>query len=197
MLTRDDEHVYRWDGKPVPGVTELLSLLKDFAGISAEVLAAAGERGTDVHTACEFDDKGTLDEDTLTDEVWPYLEAYRLFKREHKPEILANEQFVYHPLFRYAGQLDRVLGFKFASYPFDAWTVDLKTTLKLNDVMGLQLAGYDMAFGPNNGKRGRAILHLLRDGTYKFVTFQDPNDARMFTSLITIYNWRKEHKCPN
>lgn len=191
MLTFDPElHEYRFAGQVVPHVSDFSDRLKDLGWATPEQIAAAGERGTDVHYATVLNDLNDLVEGSVTDEVRPFLNAYRKFMREVKPEWYEIEKPVYHPTFKYAGTLDRaglVLG-KFG-------IVDLKTGIQ-TPVTGLQLGGYELAW--NAGGYGPTVqtrigLYLRKDGTYKMVPYDDPSHVRGFIALVTLNQWHEQN----
>ena len=58
LVFNEDNHTYELDGRPLPSVTEILSILNDFSDVSPYVLAQAARRGTLVHEYCEMIDYG-------------------------------------------------------------------------------------------------------------------------------------------
>ena len=54
----------------------------------------AMDRGTAIHEATALDDKGDLDESTVDPAVKPYLDGWRLFRREMEPQFLTIEEKV-------------------------------------------------------------------------------------------------------
>jgi hypothetical protein len=112
-LTLDLEtHTYRLNGVVIPdhitGILEAEGLV-DFSAVSESVLDHATWRGSAVHLACLLDDQGDLDESTVDPEALPYLDAFRLCRRNLNPTILAAEVSLYHPIHKYCGTLDRVV----------------------------------------------------------------------------------------
>jgi hypothetical protein len=189
-------HTYAIDGVKVPSVTQILKPLYSFDGIPAAVLNAKAALGTAVHRACELLDKDDLDEES--DEgraalapLSGYLNAYKAFKRDKRLVILANEKRLFHPVHRYAGQIDR-------SYAMDGdvWDVDLKSTVSMSPIVGIQTAAYtDMlrANGRADIKARRGALQLFPDGKYKLHEFSDPQDFPVFLSLLTIKRFKDRH----
>lgn len=104
------KHVFRLTstGERVPSVTQVLRALRmtpDFSFIDPYYAL----RGTYVHEATELLDNGTLDEESLDGEIASYVEAYRLFRREWSGSIVEVEKRLYHPVYRYAGIIDRTI----------------------------------------------------------------------------------------
>jgi len=188
-LTFEEEgHVYRWDGNVVPSVTQILDGITEFR-CSPEVLAAAAERGTDVHTACELEALGKLDYATVTEEVWPYLNAWLRFREEMKPAIEATEDLLYHELFCYAGQRDLRIAYRAK----ESWTVDIKTSATESIAWPIQTAAYALADTAHGNQLRRAVLMLGKDGRYKWREYKDLNDQKVFICLKTIRDWKIKH----
>jgi len=188
MLTFDEAtHTYYWHGKRVPGVTGLLKTLHNFDGVPTDVLEAASQRGTAVHLACEYLDKGILDEDSVDPAIAGYVNGWRLFMAEKKPAWSAIEQMFYHPALAYAGTLDRE-----GLMEGDEWTLDIKTAAASHPVWGIQTAAY--ANGRGKPKSRRGTVQLRADGTYRLIEWKASTDWPVFVSLITITSFLEQHK---
>ena len=188
MLTFDPvAHRYTFDGKPVPSVTTVLKPLYDFGAIDQAVLAAKAALGTAVHVATELDDADDLDEGSVHELVRPYLEAWRLFRRETGATVVTSEQRVYHRVHRYAGTLDRVLSINGVMH-----LTDIKTSVEIHAGVGPQTAGYLAALGDKNITQ-RAVVQLKPDGTFRFNPLNDPNDMAVFMSLLTVHRFKERH----
>lgn len=190
LLFDEPSHTYTVGGIVVPSVTQIIAPLYSFEGIPEAILNAKRDLGRAVHTACEYDDDGDLDEDTVSDQVRPYLEAYRAFRRDTGAEVVLNEQRLYNPKHRYAGTIDR--RFLIAR---ELWTVDLKTTASMSPAVGVQLAAYDRLV-EEAGERADSkmgALQLKPDSSYKLHPFSSPADFPVFLSLLNVYNWRAKN----
>src|SRR5687767_7346130 len=90
-------HTYRVDGQVVPSVTQILQALDivDYSYIPPAVREAALLRGRKVHIATHFDDQGDLDEQTVPEEILPYVFAWRRFRQESgfQPELIEHRGF--------------------------------------------------------------------------------------------------------
>lgn len=177
-----DASAYMIDGARVPSVTEILSIggWSDFSGIDPEILARAAARGTFVHEASELHDEGDLDWDSVPREWVGYVRAYEKFKAERQFQIIESEVVVKNKLHRYAGQLDRrglldgkpvILDIKTSSQPSPSW--------------GPQIAGYAACYAEPHG---RVALWLRRDGTYRVISYPDPDDTRLFLATAAVVN---------
>jgi hypothetical protein len=188
-------HTYTLDGVKVPSVSQILKPLYSFDGIPLSVLNAKAALGTRIHRACELLDNDDLDEESdagraALEPIAGYLAAYKNFKRDKRLVILANEQLLHHPVHRYAGQIDR-------SYAFDGsvWDVDLKSTVSMSPIVGLQTAAYSemLKAGGRLQTAKRGALQLFPDGKYKLHEFTDPGDFAVFISLLTVKRFKERH----
>lgn len=153
-----------------PSVTEVLSLVQDFADIPKGILERAAKRGTAAHLACELLDRGLLDEDLLEHEVKPYLDAWRGFIYAYEPEFIDIEkpfsvvcESPYNYQY-YSRGLDRT-----AKIAGEIWLLDIKTVSQISahskKVYACQLGGYCGGVDYDLDKAG--IVHLRKDGTFK------------------------------
>jgi hypothetical protein len=195
LLFDDAAHRYTIDGAMVPSVTQVLKPLYDFSMVRAELLAAKAALGTAIHRACELLDNDDLDEESDAGRaalapLAGYLAAYKTFLADEKPEILHNEQRMYHPVHRYAGTTDRryLIGGQ-------VWDVDLKSTVSMSPVVGIQVAAYSELFKANGdtARARRGALQLFPNGKYYFNEFKDPGDFAVFLSLLTVQRFKERH----
>lgn len=103
-----DRHVYTFNGQILPSTTGILKemgLTPDYSMIDPFYAM----RGQYVHKATELYDRGTLDEDTVDDEIAPYLEQYRKAKANFPFEIIDIEKMLRHPVYGYTGTIDRTI----------------------------------------------------------------------------------------
>lgn len=189
MLEFDEaKHEYRYNGIVVPGVTTILKPLSNYSQVAPNVLARAAQLGTMVHKTTELYDEGVLDEDDLDPILVPYLEGWKLFRREVEFEPITIEHRMYHPA-GFCGTSDRT-GYVRSKKS----VVDIKKMMTLGPVIGPQLAAYKEAHNHEGaGIEKRYALGLRPDGTYRLQEFADPSDLPCFMSLLTIHNWRLKH----
>lgn len=75
-----DGHVYTYQGQHWPSITQIL---KAEGFIDTTWFDEwSRDKGSMVHMACHYDITGELDEDSLDDEIRPYLAAFRKFMAE-------------------------------------------------------------------------------------------------------------------
>ena len=187
-------HTYYVNDLVVPGVTGTLDMLSQYEGIPSPVLEYKSAIGRAVHKACELDDLGDLDEESVGPNCLPYLQAWRQFRADMKLEIIAVEQWVYHPKKRYAGQLD-VVGRMAGA----VWIIDRKCTATLSRVCGLQTAAYMAAWNEggqpaNHLATKRAAVQLRPDGRYMFQEYSDTRDFTVYCAALLLSSWRLHNK---
>lgn len=189
-LTFDEAaHEYRLDGRRLPSVTQLLAPLVDYSKVPRETLERAQALGTAVHRMTELYDNDDLDEESLSDELRPYLASWLRFRTECQFEPVTIEHRMSHPLYRYAGTSDRtgIIKGRLA-------VVDLKKMMVLGPHIGPQLAAYEKLHQAEGLKvLDRFALGLRPDGTYRLQPYTDPLDWQCFLSHLTIRNWKEKH----
>lgn len=189
-ITFNEElHEYRFNGKVVPSVTQLIEWAYNFSHVPEDVMEYKSMLGTAVHKACELLDLGTLDESSVDPVVAPYLDAYRRFTAECHPKWDAIEMRVFSEIYGYAGTLDR-RGEVMGSYGY----FDIKTSATISPPVGMQLSGYKIADGDRGITTKRAAIQLKPNGKYQVHWFTDAMDDAAFLSAVTLSNWRKKHE---
>lgn len=202
VLTLDEAtHTYRLGDRVLPSVTQVGDWMDAYAGVPADVLALAADRGRAVHLACELDDADELG--SVPDVIAPYVEAWRALKRETGAVIHAVEERIVDPVYGYAGTLDRVMAFPLLKRwrPADLAIVEIKATAALPPSAGPQTAAYLAAWNvhaypdlPGLGKCNRRfVAHLRGDGTYRLHECTDATDRAVFLAGLTLYHWRARH----
>lgn len=180
-LTFDaDKHEYRFAGKVIPSVTQILAPLSNFGAVHPDVLAAAQQFGTAVHLACELDDLGQLDLAALDPALVPYLEGWRAFCADYAVKWDAIESRIFHAPMGYAGTLDRAGLVKGKQA-----IVDIKSGATLMPSVGPQLAAYAQAYSPIGRAMDRYAVRLFPNG-YEVKQYFSPTDWPVFASLITL-----------
>lgn len=190
MLTFDEGlHQYKANGVVVPSVTQCLNKLHDFGMVSKDILEAACQRGSYVHTLCEYHDQNDLDSESIGN-YGGYLDAWIQFCADYKSVWSGIEVRGYSERYGYAGTWDRnglLNGSKFV--------VDIKTSLAPHPVWGLQTSAYRQLIAETDQSwllSRRATVQLRPDGTYKFIEWNSPNDWPTFLALITLINWNQK-----
>jgi hypothetical protein len=190
MLDFNDElHQYTFNGVVKPSVTQCLSKLHDFGLVRKDILEAACQRGSFVHTLCEYHDENDLDSASIGIYAG-YLDAWIAFCADYKAVWEGIEVRGYSERYGYAGTWDRhglLNGAKFVC--------DIKTSQASHPVWGLQTAAYRQLKAETDSSwmlARRATVQLRPDGTYKFIEWTDPTDWTTFLSLINLINWSQK-----
>ncbi len=181
-------------GVVVPSVTQVIAPLIDYSMVSQELLALAAERGDAVHKATWLDDQNDLEESSIDEVVFPYLYAWRKFRRDKcEWSVFQGERWVYSKEHGYAGTLDRL--FQMNPRFKDLALTEIKTTSQILPATGVQLAGYNIALPPEIKRHitKRFVVQLRADGEYRLEEFTDQTDFATFHSLLSITHWKKRH----
>jgi hypothetical protein len=174
-------HVYRYGGRVVPSVTQILGMLNDFSSVPPEKLARAADFGRNVHAAIDLDNQGALDEEALDPALLPYLNQWRRFLEETGFVVTSSEQRIYHKRLHYAGTLD-VAGV----WQNTSWLLDVKTGWVPKSV-GPQLAAYQQAL-PTPPKRRLCVQ--LTEERYNLHECKGPTDFSIFQSCLNVFNFK-------
>jgi hypothetical protein len=184
IILQQPEHVYREtkSGIVLPGVT---TILKAKGWIDDRWYnETARLRGTAVHLAIHFLEKGTLDPFSIDPVVEPYIQSYEGFKAISGFRVVYHEKLVFHPIYRYAGSLDAV-----GILNGQEVILDYKTG-EVQPWAALQLAAYNACLPPSStgGLRKRFGLRLFGDGSpARLEPFTDPMDEQVFFADVGSY----------
>lgn len=178
----DKGHIYMLDGQRLPCVSDLCRFLHREIYKDAPIwqMEAAADRGTKVHAATEALDKSGRAE--IEDEYLPYLQAYAAFRKEHDVQWELIEHPDYHPIYLYAGTIDR-----YGTVDGHKTLLDIKTTYKVyKPLCSASLNLYRMILESRGKDVERlVILHLKKDGSYKLIKFE--KSVSVALSLITLH----------
>jgi hypothetical protein len=181
-----DAHIHRLGGRVIPGSSDIL---KD-AGFSYP--AGNMELGRAVHLATEYDDLGELDERTVTDEVLPFLLAWRSFRQENQFKPRRIEESNVNVALGFAATLDREgTWINPKTHTPRAVLVEIKKYAP-TFFTGLQLALQDLTLPTLTAPRDRVVAQLKPDGTYQIHWFKDPCERNLAMSLVSLY-WYKRN----
>lgn len=183
-LTFDETlHQYRLDGRMVPSVTQIL---RQCGIIDASWYTPEGTlRGTFAHEATALDDRGILDESTVDDVIWPYLHAWRLFRKESGGAIIDIERRVWNDDGLYAGTLDRLVMWHSRHF-----LLDIKTGAP-GAWHALQTAAYAECVG---SRPKRASVYLKDTGRYSVVEHASLDDIGVFRAATALWHWKRNSR---
>lgn len=184
----DSNHEYFLEGQPIPSVTTVLKdvgIYKFWEGPNSEWYM---ERGTKVHKAVHFLEKGTLDRKSLDERIEPYVKAWEKFKEEHIVVVHDSEIRLYDSALWVAGTADILCDLFWEKSNIDA-VVDIKCGGH-QTFYAYQLAGYELLSRDQN-TRDRFSLHLKDDETYELKKHKEVVDYDIFIGAVNTYHAKK------
>ena len=200
MLTRDENHIYRWNKIIVPGANEILkaSGIVSFDHIPVDKREIGMHNGRVVHATTSLWDAEKLDYDFVVAndkdaefKVIPYLEGWMKFRKDYnitKSKIISNEKMLYSKERIFAGQHDRVIRIQ------DFTMLDIK--MYANSKMGgdLQTAGYSILWDENYPKKkikNRIVVRLVPND-YGIFVYKNKSDYYDFLVCLQMHNLKKK-----
>lgn len=185
-------HVYRYKGAVVPSVTQVLKPLENWDFLDEEAKAFYSERGTEVHRTTALYDLDDLVEESVDPDIAGYLQSWKKLRQDPALKILSVEEFVFHPLLRVAGTMDRRMLIKRRHA-----VLDIKAGVKLAS-HGVQVFGYKRLWNHNRTKDEQIVdcytAYLDKEGGMpKLVQWTDETHDAEFIALLTDRNWRTKY----
>lgn len=178
---KEEDHTYWTEGRRVPSVTECLKsvgLMPGMEFVSDEAVLF----GTRVHRMLHFYNKGTLDMNTVTDDILPALNAYTEFVMATGFKPRRWERRVFDAQLWVAGQYDVEGELASGQQAF----IDFKSGI-VKAWTAIQVAGYARCAGAPHARRfGLSV----GNGKPKLIEFKNPNDVGLFVSAVSIHNWK-------
>lgn len=197
LVFDEDKHIYRYNGKRVPCVSDVLKIIDVVAldGIPLRYLLTAGERGKRVHEITEDLEYGLVD---ILDEDWQYENAdivnyvygYVNFLQENKEFPLAMEQKLYCEEIGIAGTLDLV-----KEIDGNLAIVDKKTSGVIGWLRStIQLNFYRILWNNNFSQKVDKlyILHLEKTGEHRLIPIEI--NEELVEKYLAIYREIKGDK---
>jgi len=178
----ETKHEYRMDGRSVPSVTQILSVVQDFSSIPPEQLRIAAEWGSAVHEYLQLYDAGELDLKKADPRMLPIIDAWERMKiaRGWVNPLISEEKY-YSEKYRFAGKLDRL--FKSG----DVYTlIDFKTgdhqytDLQTSAYLHLVRENYAMI------RADRMMIHFDIDGKVRSETYPMSDFKKDFSDFLCI-----------
>lgn len=188
-----EKHRYFWDECEWPSVSKLLRPITDeeLAAIPREVLEAARQRGTSIHTA--IDEYLATGFDLSVGETAAMMKQFKRFMAEHRVVVIAHEVKLRHVGYGYAGRADMlaVLGDEDVIRP-----IDYKATYEINTSVALQLHMYEMSLISYNLPVAEGRVLWLKPDRYELVpaSLIAPKTTYEATcrGLITVNSWKTQ-----
>jgi hypothetical protein len=188
-LTFDAEaHRYTLNGKRVPSVTQVLSVLEDWDKVPWDVLEAARVFGSHVHDAVDLMIRGILDWDALDAALLPYVQGAQRFIADSGIRIVRSELRVAHPTLGFAGTMDVL-----ADWTGNLSVIDWKSGV-LPRAVGPQTAAYAEAYAAMHGekvKRRHCVqLNPEFQRGYKVHPLTRTTDWHIFQSCLNVHRFK-------
>lgn len=187
-------HTYRLDGVIIPSVTQITKEagLIDLTYVKQDILAYKADLGNKVHSTTELYDGNNLNIEKLHPLLRGYLEGWIKFRKECDFVPTSLEQMMFHPLYRYAGRIDRI-----GTMQGVLTQLDIKSGVHHHSY-AIQSGGYAELYNYGKDKKQhikkRTTLYLKDNGTYSLKEHKEPNDIRIFLAALTITNYLRSKK---
>ncbi|MCD8201066.1 MAG: hypothetical protein LUD47_03255 [Clostridia bacterium] len=183
-----DKHVYTIGGRVLPSVSQVMNPLSKshYGNVPHDVLQAAADRGTAVHSAIELNLKYGIED--IEGDLKGYLDAFVDFAKGHTITPVCMEHKFYHKLLQYAGTIDCL-----CMMDGKLTLLDFKTTEKVIKYMTrVQLEAYKQMLRSQGIEiEQKFIIQISNNG--KFHAEQhDLNDTeawKIFTDCLDLYRY--------
>lgn len=191
----EDLHKYTLGDRELPSVTKVLRRITEheYRFVDRETMDRTALLGQAVHKLIELDLAGTLDEESLSEPLVPYLAQWRQFRTQSGFQMILSEALVHSARYGYAGKLDL-----FGRLNDHLALIDAKRTAAVPMSAGPQTAGYELAALESHPELAlldlpirRYALHLTPE-RWRLVPFTDPNDRRVFLAALTLHNYLEQ-----
>ena len=180
-LTLDENHIYRFEGKVVDGLTSTLQ--------EAGLIRSGDEwfmtRGTAVHLATEYYDKMSLDESTVDPQIQGYLDSWKRFRVEQNYTPIEIEYPIFHPELLVASKVDRLplLDLKTGSHaPWHVLQIGFQwVTLRIDHPSDISWAPKTVYLDPDGGSPKVKV--------YSTVELREA--FKVYCSILHFIRWRR------
>ena len=193
----EEGHIYKADGVRVPSVTQAIKEagLIDLTFVKQDILEYKADLGNKVHLTTELYDNNNLDEESLHPTLRGYLNAWIKFRKESGFTPIVTELKGFHPLYRYAGKIDRI-----GLLENKITQLDIKSGVHHHSY-AIQSAGYTELYNYGKHKneqiKRRFTIYLKEDGTYSLIEYKEKdysNQLKVFLASLTISNYLRSNK---
>lgn len=181
-----DQHIYRSERGRLPGATDII---KSEGLINSEWMSEEVRwRGKAVHHGIKLINKGTLDEESVDDEIRGYLDSYRLFLKTTRFAVIGYEEPIFDDAFATIPDIWGVLNgvqclIELKSGPIPKWAA-LQTALQARALWTDKKFRAYKRFG----------LKLCKDGRMSnLLPFENRGDDYAAMSMVTTFHWKKDN----
>lgn len=187
QISRDQSHIYRINGKRVPGFTEIaraIGIIPD----NAFYTEAGRAEGVALHEWAHFLALGGVPKSEPDERIAGRVSAFRAFLKESRFRFVGGEQMLYHPTLLYCGTPDL-----WGDISGRMTVIDLKRGGKL-PWHPLQTAAYaELLRQSGVDIRARRCLYLHEDGSYRFDEHKDGADSGCWRAIVCAYHARSHY----
>lgn len=188
-----------WAEGALPSPSTILDMVRDIELENLRNMLGSDEmdsimertsiRGTRIHQLCEDWIAGKRLEFEAFEDI-DYFIGFQNWCEKECPKIIASEQFVMSPKYKYGGRLDLVV-----ELDGERWVIDIKTGM-FRHKHGLQLKFYEQAYYEMVGKHSRMGVLGLTDknkcGYRRLKETKEPLSA-ILAPLAVFKWWRKKN----
>lgn len=184
-FTFDPEtHTYRLNGAKLPSVTQII---KEVFGVREWWSDYYADRGTALHLAIHYQNRGVLDVNSIDPAIQGRLDGFNKFLNENIYKVVESEFSGYSKKYRYAGTFDLCLS--------DNLLGDIKSSF--DPTVFIQLGAYALLSDEYSSKFNKAVAIILNDnGTYNLKWIKT-NEMRYwktaFLNTLSVYNLKQKH----
>jgi hypothetical protein len=191
----EKSHLYTWDNKPVPSVTQVMSRVgvrKDdespFKAISGNFIVGsetASNFGRAFHKLAEIVVKGGNPACPVV--MHPWLNGLNMFLKDHKKdlEIIRTELCHYSEMYKYAGTMD-----VYGMYKGVPIIIDWKTSTQVSKTWDLQTAAYEQLgkeYFDTRKRHHRWAVRIYENGYEVVKRYNHSTDFNKFLSILNVY----------
>lgn len=186
-----DDHTYYLDGTKVPSVTQVIGSCKlsDYSQVPPDVLATKAQLGRDVHLAAELLDNHDLDDESVSDDVAPYLDGWRAFLSDYSTAFELVEEPLASEKYRFGGTIDRL-----ARIGGTLCLIDIKTSIG-TEWHKIQLAAYALLLRENGHRPQFGFnIYLNPRGGFTPMRYRAADlkaDEACFLSALNVHKWKQ------
>lgn len=193
FLFNAQDHSYWLAGVRIPSYSEIAKAegLTDYSGVSAQVMEASRNFGENGHRMLRLFVEDNLDEESLDENLVPYLNGFKKFCGLHKMSPLDGwvENPTYSVKWKYGVTPDWI------GYIDDKLTVlEYKFTSIIMVSVAIQTAAQKVAFQERTQMKvdQRMVLQLLTDD-FRVKRFDRASDEIGWLSAVNLFTLRKEY----
>lgn len=183
-------HEYYVRDRELPSVTMLMR--KYSLGFTGYAPEEALNRGTWVHEASVLIDDGDLDWSSVPEQWRGYCEAYQRAVHENPARTLTAEARLFHPVYWYAGTLDRAV----LIHRDGGWGIRELKTGSTEDV-DAQVAAYRAMYEhwfPQRKIGFGECLKVNDDGSYRLWRLDLDEGWRVFAAILVIEERKRKKR---